>query len=253
MSDTQRTTVGISENLETEATDDGYLGSMTAVDVETEIAAFGDLNVQWDRRIMRPRPWTTAQSRWAAALSASCPDGPLLELCCGAGQIGLLAAIMTGRPLIQVDRDPVAAAYVRRNAAATGMTSDVRAASMADALADDERVALVILDPPWVPSAEVADEDHPPSTVDGGIDGTALLVLGLGVALRHLMPGGHVVAQLGTPQQVDVVRALLEGRTGKHPRWVVREVRDYRPGGMLVDIGPDPAADGAQPPSGARR
>lgn len=220
----------------------GYLGFMTAVDVETEVALFGDLPIWWDRRVLRPRPWTTAQSHWVAALAASAPEGPILELCCGAGQIGLLAATLTGRPLIQVDRDPVAAAYVRRNAAATGVDSDVRAAPMTDALAPDERAPLVILDPPWVPSAEVDDfPEDPVGAIDGGDDGTALLVLGLGVALRHLAPGGHVVAQVGHPEQVDVIRALLDGRTGRDPRVTVREVRDYLPGGLLVHIGPEAA------------
>jgi release factor glutamine methyltransferase len=220
----------------------GYLGFMTAVDVETEVVLFGDLPIWWDRRVLRPRPWTTAQSHWAAALAASAPEGPLLELCCGAGQIGLLAASLTGRPLIQVDRDPVAAAYVRRNAAAAGVETDVRAVSMADALAPDEKVPLVILDPPWVPSAKVDDfPEDPVGAIDGGDDGTALVVLGLGVALRHLAPGGHVVAQVGRPEQVDVIRALLDGRTGREPRWIVREVRDYLPGGLLVHIGPEVA------------
>lgn len=219
---------------------DGYLGSMTAVDVETEVALFGELPIWWDRRVLRPRPWTTAQSHWTAALAASAPDGPILELCCGAGQIGLLAATLTGRPLIQVDRDPVAAAYVRRNAAATGVDSDVRAVSMTDALADDERVALVILDPPWVPTEQVATfPEDPVGAIDGGVDGTALLVLGLGVALRHLLPGGHVVAQIGRAPQVEVIRALLDGRPSRGPRWTVREVRDYLPGGLLVHIGPE--------------
>ena len=216
----------------------GYLGFMTTVDVETEVALFGELPIWWDQRILRPRPWTTAQSHWAAALASSAPAGPILELCCGAGQIGLLAATISGRPLIQVDRDPVAAAYVRRNAAATGVESDVRAVGMADALADDERVPLVILDPPWVPTEQVATfPEDPVGAIDGGADGTAQLVLGLGVALRHLLPGGHVVAQVGSAQQVEVIRALLDGRAARGPRWTVREVRDYLPGGLLVHIG----------------
>ncbi|KAA1425814.1 RsmD family RNA methyltransferase [Nocardioides antri] len=211
---------------------------MTTLDVSTEVAQFGELRILWDRRVLRPRPWTTAQSHWAAALSPYCPDGPILELCCGAGQIGLLAASLTGRSLIQVDRDPVAAAYVRRNAAATGIASDVRTAALTDALGDDERFGLVILDPPWVPSAQVEEHpEDPVGAIDGGIDGTDQLVLGLGVALRHLEPGGHAIVQVGTEEQVEIVRALLDGVDGREARWAVLEVRDYRPGGLLLDIG----------------
>ncbi len=214
---------------------------MTALDVSTEVAQFGDLEILWDQRVLRPRPWTTAQSHWAAALAARCPEGPMLELCCGAGQIGLLAASLTGRPLIQVDRDPVAAAYVRRNAAATGLSSDVRVAAVSDALAPDEQFPLVVIDPPWVPSARVEDfPEDPVGAIDGGRDGSDQLVLGVGVALRHLHPDGHVVIQVGHPEQVDIVRALLDGLGGGDSPWSVIEVRDYLPGGLLIDVGRRP-------------
>lgn len=217
---------------------------MEALGIEPETAIFGGLEIAWDPRVRQPRPWTTAQSYWAAALSDACPAGPIVELCCGVGQIGLLAATLTGRSLIQVDRHPVAAAYARRNAAAAGVVVDVRTAWMQEALGDDERAALVILDPPWVPSFRVGDFPHDPvHAIDGGVNGTAQLVLGLGIALRHLSPGGHVVAQVGDLDQVEVVRALVDGRTGSHPGWGVREVRDYLPGGLLVDVGP--AEDGS--------
>ncbi|WP_183096340.1 methyltransferase [Nocardioides stalactiti] len=211
---------------------------MTAVELPTQVAEFGDLQIQWDARVLRPRWWTTAQSYWAADLAASCPEGPILELCCGAGQIGLLTASLTGRPLIQVDRDPVAAAYARRNAAAAGVLSDVREAPLGLAMGEDERVGLVILDPPWVPTARVQEfPEDPIEAIDGGNDGTDQLVLGLGVAMRHLDPGGHIVAQVGDYDQVTIVEALLAGLGGgAGPRWTIAETRDYTPEGVLVDI-----------------
>ncbi len=214
---------------------------MTTLDASTEFGPFGDLEVHWDARVLRPRAWTTAQSHWAAALAPRCPDGPILELCCGAGQIGLLAAHDAGRSLVQVDRDPVATAFARRNAAAAGIESDVRTANLGDALAPDEEFGLIILDPPWVPSAQVKNfVDDPTGAIDGGPDGTEQLVLGMGVALRHLHPAGHLVVQVGNPDQVEIARVLLVGLSmGRSPRAVL-EVRDYLPGGMLIDVGPAP-------------
>ena len=52
---------------------------------------FGDLEIAYDDRVLTPRPWTALQSEWAAELLESAPAGPVLELCAGAGQIGLLA------------------------------------------------------------------------------------------------------------------------------------------------------------------
>ncbi len=185
---------------------------MTAVGASTEPAPFGDLLIHWDHRVQQPRLWTTAQSYWAAALSRECPDGPILELFCGAGQIGLLAASLTGRSLVQVDRDPVAAAFARRNAAVARLNSDVRVGSVADALHPDEQFGIVV----------------------GGDE----LVLGLGVALHHLHPEGHAIVQVGDAGQVELMRALLNGLGGGQLPWTVLEVRDYSPAGFLVDIGP---------------
>lgn len=212
---------------------------MTALGASTEPVPFGDLQITWDRRVLQPRLWTTAQSHWAAALAPQCPDGPILELFCGAGQIGLLAASLTGRTLVQVDQDPVAASYARSNAAAAGLTSDVRVGSVADTLRPDEQFGLVIIDPPWVATADVERfPDDPVLAIDGGFDGSDQVVLGLGVALRHLRPEGHVVVQVGDSGQVELVRALLGGLGGGQLPWAVLEVRDYSPGGFLVDIGP---------------
>ena len=212
---------------------------MTTLDASTEPVPFGDLLIHWDRRVLQPRLWTTAQSYWAAALSPQCPDGPILELFCGAGQIGLLAANLTGRSLVQVDQDPAAASFARRNAEAAGLTSDVRIGSVADALGPDERFGLVIIDPPWVPTADVRRfPDDPVLAIDGGSDGTERVVLGLGVALRHLHPEGHAVVQVGNTDQAELVPALLRGLGGGRLPWTVQEVRDYLPGGVLVHIGP---------------
>ena len=65
----------------------------------TERMAFGGLTIAYDDRVLRPREWTTAQSDWAAELMVTAPGGPVLELCSGAGHIGLLAVAASGRRL----------------------------------------------------------------------------------------------------------------------------------------------------------
>lgn len=203
-----------------------------------QVADFGGLEIRWDSRVLRPRPWTTAQSHWVAALADGGAPGPILELCCGAGQIGLLAASLTGRDLVQVDRDPVAADYARRNATLAGVAADVRVGSLADALEPGELFGLAILDPPWVPSADVPNfPEDPVGAIDGGLDGSDQLLLGLGVALRHLAPGGYLVVQVGSHEQVSIVERLVDGIQGGSSGWRVLEVRDYLPGGLLVAIG----------------
>jgi len=93
---------------------------------------FGHLPIVFDQRVLRPRPWTVAQSRWAAELLRTTPGATrVLELCAGAGHIGLLALAMAHAlpaRLITVDVNPAACELTRHNAAAAGLDEriDVR-------------------------------------------------------------------------------------------------------------------------------
>lgn len=195
--------------------------------VEPETIAFGPLRISFDARVLRPRPWTAAQSAWAAELIAAAPTGPVLELCAGAGQIGLLAVAGSGRRLVCVDLDPVACGFARANAEAAGLGElvEVRQGSMDEVLDDGERFAVVVADPPWVSRSEVGRyPDDPLRAIDGGDDGLDLARTCLDVAQRHLRPGGSVVLQVGS---VDQVGLLDTGRLD------VVEVREFERGALV--------------------
>lgn len=167
--------------------------------------SFGPLSVTFDEHVLEPRPWTLAQSTWAAELAAETPAGPMLELCAGAGHIGQAAAALGDRPLVQVDLDPHACELAAANAAVNlpGHPVDVRCGDLDAALSADERFPIVLADPPYLPSSE-SDEwpDDPPLAVDGGDDdGLALPRRCLAAATRHLADGGVVLLQaLGRTQ-----------------------------------------------------
>jgi release factor glutamine methyltransferase len=157
---------------------------------------FGGLPIQFDDRVLRPRPWTSIQSEWAIELCASLPDGPILELCAGVGHIGLVAAARTGRELVQVEDDPTAAGFARANAAHAGVTADVREADLASAVAVGESFPLIIADPPYIPSGETDSfGDDPPPAIDGGPDGLDVIRTCMQVAARHLDPNGALLMQ----------------------------------------------------------
>ncbi len=199
----------------------------------TEHLAFGPLSIAFDDRVLRPREWTAAQSAWAADLMTTAPDGPVLELCSGAGHIGLLAVLLSARPLVCVDASSVACDYARANAAAAGIADrvEVREGRLEEAVRDDERFPVVIADPPWVPAAETGQFPEDPLTaIDGGDDGLDVARAVLAVIDRHLAPGGSAVLQLGTTAQVDVLKAepcLAEGRL------TVVEVREEERGVLV--------------------
>ena len=170
--------------------------------------AFGSLTIRYDDRLLRPRPWTAGQSTWAAELMRTAPEGPVLELCAGAGHIGLLAIALEPRSLVCVDINPAAAQRIGENAAAAGLSDlvETRVADLASALEVEESFAVVIADPPWVPRDDVGRfPEDPPIAIDGGDDGLDLARACVAVAGRHLTTGGSVLLQLGTSAQASAL------------------------------------------------
>ena len=130
----------------------------------------------------------------------------MLELCSGAGHIGLLAAHLTGRRLVCVDVSPAACELTRHNARAAGLGDrvEVREGDMSAVLGADERFPLVIADPPWVTSGEVGlHPEDPLLAIDGGADGLSLARTCLATAAAHLDPSGALLLQLGDAGQAD--------------------------------------------------
>ena len=181
---------------------------------EVQRCRFGPLVIAYDGRVLVPRAWTLEQSRWAADLAAHSRPGPLLELCAGVGHIGLAAAVLADRDLVQVEVDPVAAGFAVANAdrAGRGDRVQVRVAPLEVAVRPDERFCVVIADPPYVPSADVGRfPEDPLLAIDGGEDGLAVVRACLSVAGRHLDAGGALVLQVAGPGQADEVAALVTG------------------------------------------
>jgi methylase of polypeptide subunit release factors len=205
---------------------------VTNRDTETD---FGGLSIRYDERVLEPRSWTTAQAQWAADLLRQSPPGPVLELCAGAGHIGLLTVHFQPRDLVMVDLNPAACELARANVAANpvGSPVDVREGPMDEVLGEHERFVGVIADPPWVASADVDRFPADPLiAIDGGADGMAVAWVCLDVIARHLLDDGWAVLQLGTPAQVDRLQERLAGSPGL--RLDLREVREYGDRGVLV-------------------
>lgn len=198
----------------------------------TQTMRFDGLTIAFDDRVLRPREWTTAQSRWAAELLAGLPEGPVLELCSGAGQIGLAAVARTGRSLVCIDLNPAAVDYTELNARVAGLEQRViaRKGRLSQAVGDDERFPLVIADPPWVESGRTGRyPEDPLEAIDGGHDGLEAARECLQVIGSHLACGGAALLQLGS---VDQVAALLSLGTGSLR---CLEVRCYD-GGALAHL-----------------
>lgn len=189
--------------------------------------SFAGLSLTTDERLLAPREWTAAQSAWGAELLAQLPSGPVLELCAGAGHIGLAAVHGTDRCLVAVDREEVATSRVLLNAQRLGMAERVEARCWAleEAVSDDERFPLVIADPPWVQHSAVSGyPEDPPAAIDGGPDGLDIARGCVAVIDRHLEADGAALLQLGTRDQVadlELPASLAVDELREYPRGVL--------------------------------
>jgi methylase of polypeptide subunit release factors len=196
-----------------------------------EAVDFDGLKIHFNDRVLRPRAWTAEQSRWAASLLHGLPAGPVLELCAGAGQIGLAALSRSKRRLVCVEADPVAAGFAVSNAGRAGMSDrvEVREARMARALQPGEVFALVIADPPWVRRTDTHRfPEDPLMAIDGGEDGLDVARESIGLIGEHLVPRGMALIQLGSPEQATALEPRVMGQG-----LAVTEVRAYD-GGVVA-------------------
>lgn len=206
----------------------------TSIDPHVEESVdFGGLTIAFDDRVLRPRSWTLAQSLWAAELMSTAPAGAVLELCCGAGHIGLASIASTDRSLVCVDLDVTAVEYCLVNARAAGLGErvEVRFGHLDHVVADTEAFGVIIADPPWVPAAETGRfPEDPLVAIDGGNDGLDVARACLRVFEKHLATDGSAVLQVGSTHQMDELAHWV------HRRGHIRatEHRVYPGQGVLV-------------------
>lgn len=198
-----------------------------------ESLRFAHLAIEHDDRVLRPRPWTELQSRWAAELLDDAPPGPVLELCSGAGHIGLLAASLTGRRLVAIDVNPAACYFTALNAEGAGLSArvEVREGLLEEQIGEHELYAAVVADPPWVVTAEVGRyREDPVLAIDGGDDGLTVARACIAACAGHVVAGGSLLLQLGNDAQAD--RLAVEASTSG---WVAGE-RRHGPRGVVQQL-----------------
>lgn len=177
--------------------------------------AFGDLEITHDDRVLEPRLWTALQSRWAAELLTNTREPRVLELCAGAGHIGLLAASLSGASLVCVDLNPVACDFARANAERAGLADrvEVRCVALEDAHTDgDAPFDLVIADPPWVPRDDIGRfPEDPELAIDGGPDGLDVARACLRHARAAVVEEAAMLLQLGDADQAQRLASEAAG------------------------------------------
>ena len=172
-------------------------------------------------QVLTPRPET--EQLVSAALEAFPPERRFSVLDLGVGSGAIVLAILAERPAARglgVDVSEDALAVARENAASLGLAGRL-ALLRGDWTAglDDEGFDLVVANPPYVRSGEIAALDpevrdyEPRLALDGGADGLDAYRRLAPEMLRVLKPGGRLLVEIGHDQAKDVL-ALLDAAGG---------------------------------------
>jgi release factor glutamine methyltransferase len=186
---------------------------------------FWSLDFALDPSTLDPRP--DSESLVAAALDhLQPPERRWRVLDLGTGTGCLLLAVLAERPNavgLGVDRVPAAAAQARRNAAQLGLAERARFMVGDWAQAIGIRFDLVLCNPPYVRSGEVARLEpevacwDPVAALAGGADGLDAYRRILPELDRLLSPAGAAVLEIGC-DQAAAVSAMAEAMGLEKPR-----------------------------------
>lgn len=167
----------------------------------------------------------------------------LLDLCCGGGCLGLVAAHYLPELRVDlVDLDPEALALARENIALLGLQSRVRSLqSDLFGKVAGQRYNIIISNPPYVDAADLAsmpaEYHHEPALALGsGADGLDLTRRILAEAEDYLQPSGLLVVEVGNSWEAleaaypRVPFTWLEFEQGGHGVFVMSaaELREHR-------------------------
>jgi len=185
-------------------------------------AAFRQLDLAVDRRVLIPRPETEELVEVVLKRAAGRTEPVALDLGTGSGAIALsLAHEGRFRRVVATDASADALEVARANAAkvAGGERVEFRLGSFFEPIAEGERFDVVVSNPPYVAErdaselqAEVRDFE-PPAALFSGIDGLeALRVIARGAG-AVLADGGLLALEVGEGQ-AGPVGDLLDGAGG---------------------------------------
>lgn len=179
-------------------------------------AAFGDLTLKVDRRVLVPRP-ETEQLVELVKDSVPTPPATILDLGTGSGNLALaLAKLFPEARVVAVDASDDALALARENAAATGLAErvDFRSSDWFAAIAADERFDVIVGNPPYLTEEELTTAApevrvHEPRAALVSADaGCADALRIIAAAPRHLSAGGLLVLETGVDQHLRLLAAL---------------------------------------------
>jgi release factor glutamine methyltransferase len=197
----------------------------------TGSTSFCGLEIAVNRHALVPRPETEllAELGWQF-LSTLNPQPPTaLDFGTGTGCIAIaLASKCPDAKITALDVSPEALLLAKQNAAANKVAGKIKFLETNGfaALPQDKPFDLIISNPPYIPSAEIATlqpevrDFDPRRALDGGADGLDFYRLIALQAAAFLKPGGKVILEFGDGQ-AEAIRRVFENE-----KWIVEAVKE---------------------------
>ncbi len=170
-----------------------------------------------DARVLVPRPETELLVEAVLQAIPRDADVRLLDLCTGAGCVGITLALERPRArVVATEISPEAAEVALANATTLGVGDrfEVRVGDLFTPVQSERPFSAIAANPPYVPRGEIPtlapEVRHEPAlALDGGPDGLDLIRRIVAEAPRCLVPGALLAMEIGDRQGV-AVRSLLE-------------------------------------------
>ncbi len=191
-------------------------------------AEFAGLRIVVEPGVFVPRRRTELLVRQAVAAASNSRESPfalIVDLCCGAGAVGVAVVSALGKAeLHAADIDPLAVRCARRNLDPIG--GQVHEGDLYDALPVElrGRIDVVVANAPYVPSEEIrllppeARLHEARVALDGGGDGLDIVRRLASGAVQWLAPRAHLLVETSAQQVPQVVHAFAT--SGLDPRVV---------------------------------
>jgi release factor glutamine methyltransferase len=172
-------------------------------------AEFCGLRIAVDPGVFVPRPHTEFLVGQAVALAP--PEAVVVDLCCGAGAIGVAVVASLDRAVLHaVDIDPAAVRCARRNVPANARVYE---GDLYEPLPADlrGRVDVLVANAPYVPTDSIqlmpreARDHEPLLALDGGADGLDVVRRVTAAAPLWLAPGASLLIETSERQAEQAV------------------------------------------------